>query len=115
MNRIDQHIRRVIADYKNAVRLAVHVVAELTKINKAQIEHFQENGRYMTDDELVEITGVSKKTISSINSVTHATSMDSKIGDEGTDVVGDFVKDLQRGIEDDVGTKMQVEALMVTM
>ena len=91
---IRQTIQRAIADYSRTIRIPVHMVETINKINKFKIDFSYKNGREPT---LQEISKELKLPVSKIKDVLGAeiniTSMDVPIGNDEESFFGDFVSD----------------------
>lgn len=93
---IRQAISRAIADQARTIRLPVHIVERMNKINKAKTTFLKENGREPTAEEIsVALNGLlSAKEILETKRLTMDTiSMELPIGDEDGSRLGDFLED----------------------
>ncbi len=91
---IRQAITRAIADQARTIRVPVHMVETINKINKIRREYLQEYGNYPTTNELASITGRSKEKIEEILQADKETvSLESPVGGDEDSSVGDFVPD----------------------
>ena len=114
--RIDQAIHKSISEYKNSVRLPVHVSDDSFKIHKAQQEFFQKNDRYMTDAEVLNDVDISSKSLNAISNVSRSVSLDSNIWDEeNSTTIWDFLKDNQSDPAYIASTNIQHECLIETI
>ncbi|MCL2484123.1 MAG: sigma-70 family RNA polymerase sigma factor [Firmicutes bacterium] len=91
---IRQNISRAKADQARTIRLPVHMVETLTKMNKVERQLQQELGRDPTADELGERLGLSAQKVMENKRIRFdPISMESPRGDERDSVIGDTVKD----------------------
>jgi RNA polymerase primary sigma factor len=93
---IRQAISRAIADQARTIRLPVHIVERMNKINKAKTTFLKENGREPTAEEIsIALNGLlSAKEILETKRLTMDTiSMELPIGDEDGSRLGDFLED----------------------
>ncbi len=105
---IRQAINRVISDQSRTIRLPVHTVETITKMNNARQRLLQKLGRKPTTDELATEMGVDTDKIDWLVSVLYAepVSLDIPIGDEESQL-GDFIEDsISPAPEDQAATSM---------
>ncbi|MGC8981747.1 MAG: sigma-70 family RNA polymerase sigma factor [Minisyncoccia bacterium] len=90
---IRQAITRAMADYARTVRLPVHIIEQLYKLNKIQKKLSEELGRQPTPEELARESGISEKKIHRLLKLTQdVTSLEISIG-EGETELGELIKD----------------------
>jgi RNA polymerase primary sigma factor len=101
---IRQAINRVISDQSRTIRLPVHTVETITKMNNARQKLLQKFGRKPTSDEIATEMGVESDKIDWLISILYAepVSLDIPIGDDDSQL-SDF-------IEDEVGPAPEDEA-----
>jgi RNA polymerase primary sigma factor len=101
---IRQAINRVISDQSRTIRLPVHTVETITKMNNARQKLLQKLGRKPTSDEIAHEMGVESDKIDWLVSILYAepVSLDIPIGDDESQL-SDF-------IEDEVGPAPEDEA-----
>jgi len=101
---IRQAINRVISDQSRTIRLPVHTVETITKMNNARQKLLQKLGRKPTSDELASEMGVDTDKVDWLVGVLYAepVSLDIPIGDDESQL-SDF-------IEDDVSPAPEEEA-----
>jgi RNA polymerase primary sigma factor len=101
---IRQAINRVISDQSRTIRLPVHTVETITKMNNARQKLLQKFGRKPTSDEIAVEMGVESDKIDWLISILYAepVSLDIPIGDDDSQL-SDF-------IEDEVGPAPEEEA-----
>jgi RNA polymerase primary sigma factor len=92
---IKQAITRAIADQSRAIRIPVHVVENISKVNKAKRDLIQKLGRDPSEEEIAaEIPGFTASMVHDIDSLPLDTlSLDTPVGEDGSEELGDFVKD----------------------
>lgn len=108
---IRQSISRAIADQARNIRLPVHIVERMNKINKAKTTFLKENGREPTAEEIsVALNGLlSTKEILETQGLTMDTiSMELPIGDEDGSRLGDFLEDKISQSPNDYVTRNQL-------
>ncbi len=93
---IRQAITRAIADQARTIRVPVHMVETINKINKIRREYLQENGDYPSVELLAKMTGKSNEKIEEILQADKETvSLESPVGGDEDSSVGDFVADVE--------------------
>ncbi len=91
---IRQAITRAIADQARTIRVPVHMVETINKVNKVIREHLQENGEYPTVEELGKLTGKTPEKIEEILAASKETvSLESPISGDEESTMGDFIHD----------------------
>ena len=91
---IRQAITRAIADQARTIRVPVHMVETINKLRKAIRELMQSYGRKPTEAEIAEYTGIQKDKVQEIISISQIPlSLETPIGDEEGNYLGDFVED----------------------
>lgn len=92
---IRQAITRAIADQARTIRIPVHMIETINKLNRIQRQMQQEMGREPTPEELGERMGLSEDKIRKVLKIAkEPISMETPIGDgEDESTLGDFVKD----------------------
>jgi RNA polymerase primary sigma factor len=91
---IRQAINRVISDQSRTIRLPVHTVETITKMNNARQKLLQKLGRKPTSDEIATEMGVETDKIDWLVSILYAepVSLDIPIGDDESQL-SDFIQD----------------------
>ena len=90
---IRQAITRAIADQSRIIRVPVHMVETLNKINKIKRTYLQENGREPSHEELAKILGMDEKKIKNIIKVSKdPVSLDTSVGDSEDASIKDFIE-----------------------
>lgn len=91
---IRQAITRAIADQSRVIRVPVHMVDNIYKLNKAQKKFLQAYGREATMEELSEELNLPKEKIKQIMKAAQGTiSMNTPVGEEEDTTLGDFIPD----------------------
>lgn len=91
---IRQAISRSIAETGRTIRIPVHMVESVNKLNRAIRELTQVLERKPSFEEVAEQLGISVDKVIEISGVTpDATSLDIPVGEDGDSYVGDFVPD----------------------
>jgi len=90
---IRQAITRAIADQSRIIRVPVHMVETLNKINKIKRTYLQENGREPSHEELAKMLGMDEKKIKNIIKVSKdPVSLDTAVGDSEDASIKDFIE-----------------------
>jgi len=91
---IRQAITRAIADQARTIRVPVHMVETINKLNKIIREYLQDHGEYPSVEELAKLTD---KPVEKIEEILQAdkemVSLESPVGSDEDSTVGDFLKD----------------------
>ena len=92
---IRQAITRSIADQARTIRVPVHMIETINKVNRIKRQILQETGRDATEEEIIELTpNMTKEKLKKILNISHTPiSMESPIGDDEDSTVGDFIED----------------------
>ena len=91
---IKQSIKRALANQSKTIRLPVHLVDKIAKLQRASRQMSDELGREATDDELGEEIGIASEKIARLkNLAIRTTSIDSPIGDDDATEVGEVIGD----------------------
>lgn len=90
---IRQAITRSIADHGRLIRLPVHLVETLNKINKAEKNLTTLLGRTPTMEEIAEKIEMPVEKVIEIYKIQDAKSLDSPVGDEEDSKLEDFIED----------------------
>jgi RNA polymerase primary sigma factor len=93
---IRQAITRSIADQARTIRVPVHMIETINKLNRASRQHLQEFGVEPDAATLAEKLELPQAKIRQIMKMAkEPVSMDSPVGDEGDTTLGDFIEDTQ--------------------
>ena len=92
---IRQAITRSIADQARTIRIPVHMIETINKINRVQRQLLQEMGREPTPEELGERLEMDEVKIRKVLKIAkEPISMETPIGDDEDSHLGDFIEDL---------------------
>jgi RNA polymerase primary sigma factor len=90
---IRQAITRAIADQSRIIRVPVHMVETLNKINKIKRTHLQEHGREPSYEELAKMLGTDEKKIKNIIKISKdPVSLETTVGDSEDAYIKDFIE-----------------------
>lgn len=90
---IRQAITRAIADQSRTIRVPVHMVETLNKINKIKSEFLQDKGREPTSDELSKELNIDEKKIKNILKISkEPVSLETPVGDDEDATIKDFIE-----------------------
>lgn len=91
---IRQSITRAIADQARTIRIPVHMVETVNKVNRAQHELVQELGRDPTALEVADHLGISVEKVEEILKIAQEpVSLETPVGEEDDSHLGDFIQD----------------------
>ena len=91
---IQQTITQAIADQARTIRIPVHMIENINKINKTMRIFKQENGREPTNKELAGIIEMPESKINQIKKIAiDPVSLETPVGDQGDSQLGDFLED----------------------
>jgi RNA polymerase primary sigma factor len=91
---IKQSIKRALANQSKTIRLPVHLVDKIYKLNRASLKMSEELGREPTDEELSEEIGISSARLSQLKTVSiRPASLDAPISDDDSTAFGEIVGD----------------------
>jgi RNA polymerase primary sigma factor len=91
---IKQSIKRALANQSKTIRLPVHMVDKISKMNRAARLLQEQLGREPSDDELAEEMGISAAKVGWMRmAAVRPASLDAPVGDDGSDSFGDLVPD----------------------
>lgn len=98
---IRQAITRAIADQARTIRVPVHMVETINKLNRISRQILQENGREATNEELAERMGVNTEKVREVKKIAQdPISLETPIGEKEDSHLGDFIED-QKAISPD--------------
>lgn len=93
---IRQAITRAIADQARTIRVPVHAVETMNKLNRIQRQLLQSSGREPTVVEMAEAMGVTPTKVAEIQKTAQEpVSLETPVGDEEDSKLGDFIEDLE--------------------
>jgi len=91
---IRQAITRSIADQARTIRIPVHMIETINKINRVQRQMLQEMGREPTPDELAQKMEMPEDKVRKVLKIAkEPISMETPIGDDEDSHLGDFIED----------------------
>ncbi|NEX23292.1 RNA polymerase sigma factor RpoD [Thiorhodococcus mannitoliphagus] len=92
---IRQAVTRAIADQARTIRVPVHMIETINKLNRTSRQMLQEKGREATPDELAARMEMPEDKIRKVLKIAkQPISMDTPIGDDGDAHLGDFIEDV---------------------
>lgn len=114
---IRQAITRAIADQARTIRVPVHMVETINKLNRMSRRFLQENGREATNEELAKAMGFSAAKIREIKKIAlDPISLETPIGEKEDSHLGDFIEDREAVSPDDAAGSIllreQIEGLL---
>ncbi len=117
---IRQAITRAIADQARTIRVPVHMVETINKLNKVIREHLQDFGEYPTIEELGHLTGKTPEKIEEILAASKETvSLESPISGDEESTMGDFIHDDSMEQPEEAAMKMllreQIDQILDTL
>ena len=91
---IRQAISRAIADQARTIRIPIHMIETINRINKIIRKHLQESGREPDLDTIAEEVGLSVDKVKNVIKITkEPVSLETPVGDEDDGRFGDFIED----------------------
>ncbi len=91
---IRQAITRSIADQARTIRIPVHMIETINKLNRISRQMLQEMGREASPEELAERMGMPEDKIRKVLKIAkEPISMETPIGDDDDSHLGDFIED----------------------
>jgi len=91
---IKQSIKRALANQSKTIRLPVHLVDKISKMNRVASQMSEELGREPTDEELAEEVGLSPRSVSQLKTASiRPTSLNAPINEDDSTEFGDLVGD----------------------
>lgn len=91
---IRQAITRSIADQARTIRVPVHMIETINKLNRIMKKLLQEDGRHARPEELSKYMGMSESKIRRIMKIAkEPISTETPVGDEEDSCLGDFIED----------------------
>jgi len=107
---IRQAITRSIADQARTIRIPVHMIETINKLNRISRQMLQEIGREPTPDELAEKMEMPEDKIRKVLKIAkEPISMETPIGDDEDSHLGDFIEDtaIRSPVDSATGTGLQ--------
>lgn len=91
---IKQSIKRALANQSKTIRLPVHLVDKISKMNRVASQMSEELGREPTDDELAEEVGLSPRSVSQLKTASiRPASLDAPVNADDSTEFGELVGD----------------------
>jgi RNA polymerase primary sigma factor len=117
---IRQAITRSIADQARTIRIPVHMIETINKLNRVQRQLLQQMGREPNADELAEAMEMPEDRIRRVMKISkEPISMETPIGDDEDSSLGDFIEDgnvlSPSESADNQGLSEAVEAMLSTL
>ena len=117
---IRQAITRAIADQARTIRVPVHTVETINKLNRISRQLLQEKGREATNEELAEAMGISVEKIREVKKIAQdPISLETPIGEKEDSHLGDFIEDHETVAPDDAAGSIllreQIEELLQSL
>lgn len=114
---IRQAITRAIADQARTIRVPVHMVETINRLNRISRQLLQENGREATNEELAKAMGVSLAKVREVKKIAQdPISLETPIGEKEDSHLGDFIEDHEAIAPDDAAGSIllreQIEELL---
>lgn len=114
---ICQAITRAIADQARTIRVPVHMVETINKLNRISRQLLQEKGREATNEELARAMGVTVGKIREVKKIAQdPISLETPIGEKEDSHLGDFIEDHEAVAPDDAAGSIllreQIEDLL---
>ena len=114
---IRQAITRAIADQARTIRVPVHMVETINKLNRISRQLLQETGREATNEELAKAMGVSLAKVREVKKIAQdPISLETPIGEKEDSHLGDFIEDHEAIAPDDAAGSIllreQIEELL---
>ena len=108
---IRQAITRSIADQARTIRIPVHMIETINKLNRISRQMLQEMGREATPEELAERMGMPEDKIRKVLKIAkEPISMETPIGDDDDSHLGDFIEDSTLELPLDSATAQSLKA-----
>lgn len=117
---IRQAITRYLADTGRTIRIPVHMHEKYNKLNRVSKQFLQEHGREADMKELAEILDMSESEVTELLKMAQDTvSLDSPVGDEDDNHLGDFIADSNMAepfeVTADTMLREQLETILETL
>ena len=117
---IRQAITRAIADQARTIRVPVHMVETINKLNRISRQLLQEKGREATNEELAKAMGITPEKVRDIKKIAQdPISLETPIGEKEDSHLGDFIEDHEAVAPDEAAGSIllreQIDELLNTM
>lgn len=117
---IRQAITRAIADQARTIRIPVHMVETMNRVNRTSRRLLQEYGREPTPEEIAEVMNLPVERVLEISKISQEpVSLETPIGEEEDSHLGDFIQDEHIPVPADEAAhtllREQLEMVMATL
>ena len=117
---IRQAITRAIADQAITIRVPVHMVETINKLNRISRQLLQEKGREATNEELAKAMGITPEKVRDIKKIAQdPISLETPIGEKEDSHLGDFIEDHEAVAPDEAAGSIllreQIDELLNTL
>lgn len=117
---IRQAITRAIADQARTIRVPVHMVETINKLNRIFRQLLQEKGREATNEELAKAMGITPEKVRDIKKIAQdPISLETPIGEKEDSHLGDFIEDHEAVAPDEAAGSIllreQIDELLNTL
>ena len=117
---IRQAITRAIADQARTIRVPVHMVETINKLNRISRQLLQEKGREATNEELAKVIGITPEKVRDIKKIAQdPISLETPIGEKEDSHLGDFIEDHEAVAPDEAAGSIllreQIDELLNTL
>jgi len=110
---IRQAVARALADKARTIRMPVHIVERLQKINRADRSLWAQLGREPTLEEIADEASLTPEQVLEVRAAARAsTSLDAPVGDDDDATLGDFVAGDQPLPEEEVDVELRRQVLL---
>ncbi len=104
---IRQAITRSIADQARTIRIPVHMIETINKLNRMSRQIMQEKGREATPEELAELMEMPEDKVRKVLKIAkEPISMETPVGDDDDSHLGDFIEDKNITAPDEFATNI---------
>ena len=102
---IRQAITRSIADQARTIRIPVHMIETINKLNRVSRQMLQDKGRDPSPEELAQQMGMPEEKIRKVMKIAkEPISMETPVGDDDDSHIGDFIEDSNMALPDEAAT-----------
>ncbi len=113
---IRQAVARALADKARTIRMPVHIVERLQKMNRADRTLWTVLGREPTIEEIADEANLTVQQVIEVRAAARASaSLDAPVGDTGEAVLGDFVAGTELLPEEEVELELRSQALRAAL
>ena len=113
---IRQAVARGLADKARTIRMPVHIVERMQKMNRAERTLWMELGREPTLEEIAEVASLPIEQVREVKAAARASaSLDQPVGEQKDAVFGDFVASDEPLTEERVEVSLRSQALAVAL